>query len=99
MAQVIDPDVFTSQPCPADGNDWFPQYDGASKWFKIANCFQNEAYWDCNWSLMFCICNTIAWFNYLVISCLIGFLLAIHCIMYKKINKRCSLRILTRNRV
>ena len=52
-----------------------------------------------NWSYFYCVSKTIEWFNYLVLSCLLGFLLALHCIMYKKVNKRCSFKIFKTNRV
>ena len=52
-----------------------------------------------HWSLEYCVLKTIEWTNLLVLSCLLGFLLAGHCITYKKVNKRCSLRVFRRPRV
>ncbi len=52
-----------------------------------------------NWTYFYCVSKTIEWLNYLLLTCLLGFLLALHCIMYKKLNKRCSLKIFKRNRV
>ena len=39
------------------------------------------------------------WINYVILTCLLAFLLTLHCLMYKKINKRWSFQIFKRNRV
>ena len=52
-----------------------------------------------NWTTFYCVAKTIECFNYLILSCLLGFLLTLHCIMYKKVNKRWSFKIFKRNRV
>lgn len=49
--------------------------------------------------MVYCLGRTIQWVNYFILSCLLGFLLALHCIMYKKLNKRWSCRVFKRNRV
>lgn len=67
--------------------------------FSLPNCFQNLRAGCANWTLNYCITMTIQWINYLLLSCLLSFLLTLHCLEYKKINKRCSLLIFKRNRV
>lgn len=52
-----------------------------------------------HWDLGYCISKTIEWFNYLVLTVLLTFLLVFYCIMYKKIDRGCTMRILTRKRV
>ena len=52
-----------------------------------------------HWSRVYCYAKTIEWVNYFILTCLLSFLLTLHCIMYKRINQRCSLQILKRNRV
>ena len=42
---------------------------------------------------------TIEWVNYFILSGLLAFLLTLHCLMYTKINKRCNVRVMKRNRV
>lgn len=75
------------------------QSDTSNKVFTIANCFQNVEQGTEGWFLVQCVTMTIEWANYLILSCLLAFLLTLHCLMYTKINKRCSVRVLKRNRV
>ena len=63
------------------------------------NCFQNVNHGMDHWDTGYCVTKALEWFGYLVLSCLICFLLVLHCIMYKKINRRCSFKIMKRNRV
>ena len=51
------------------------------------------------WNQGYCIADTFEWVNYFILSVFLSFLLAMHCIMYKRINKKWSWRILKRNRV
>lgn len=46
-----------------------------------------------------CVSETIEWTGFITLCALLSFLLALHCIMYKKINKRWSFRVFKRNRV
>jgi len=48
---------------------------------------------------MYCLGETLLWLGFLILGIMIGFLLTLHCLLYKKVNKRCSWRILGRNRV
>ena len=77
----------------------FPQWENANQVFAIQNCFQNLAHDMQNWTKMYCAGKLIQWINFFVLSCLLGFLLALHCIMYTKINKRWSFKVFKRNRV
>lgn len=86
-------------PATNDTDKYYPQSDEANQVFAISNCFQNLAHDMPNWSMTYCVGKTIQWVDYAVLSCLLSFLLALHCIMYKKINKRWSFRVLKRNRV
>ena len=52
-----------------------------------------------HWDKTYCISKTIQWINYVILTCLLSFLLTLHCIMYRKINKRWSFLIFKRNRV
>ena len=52
-----------------------------------------------HWTYVSCVSDTVQWFIYFVLSCLLAFLLSLHFLMYTKINKRCSFRVLKRNRV
>ena len=52
-----------------------------------------------HWTMEYCVFKTAEWTNYLVLSGFLAFLLAGHCIMYKKVNKRWSWLIFKRNRV
>ena len=78
---------------------YFPEWEGANQVFEIANCFQNVNHDMANWTYAYCITKTIEWVNFLILSILIGFLLALHCIMYKRVNKRWSFLVFKRNRV
>jgi len=49
--------------------------------------------------MTYCVFKAIEWINYLILGCLLAFLLILHFIMYKKINRRWSFRIFKRNRV
>ena len=77
----------------------YPQWPDANDVFAIANCFQNCIHDMANWSMTYCVTKTIQWIVYVLLTALLGFLLSLHCIMYKKINRRCSWKILRRNRV
>ena len=83
----------------ADQEPYYPQWEGANQVFAIANCFQNVNHGMAHWDRTYCITKSIEWGGYFVLSCLLGFLLALHCIMYKKINRRCSFKIFKRNHV
>lgn len=52
-----------------------------------------------HWNVGYCLCKTIEWFNYFALSALLTVLLILHCIMYKKINRKLSLSIFRRNRI
>lgn len=52
-----------------------------------------------HWDRGYCISKAIEWANYFVLSALLTFLLVLHCIMYKKINRKLSFRIFARNRI
>ena len=67
--------------------------------FNIANCFQNAKEGVENYQYASCVTIAIEWVNYIILGCLVAFLLSLHCLMYMKINKKCSLRVLKRNRV
>ena len=49
--------------------------------------------------MVYCVGKTVEWLGYFVLCVLLSFLLSLHCIMYKKINKRWSFRVFKRNRV
>jgi len=83
----------------SDQGDTYPQWEGANQVFALVNCFQNVEHNMQNWTTFYCVAKTIECFNYLILSCLLGFLLTLHCIMYKKVNKRWSFKIFKRNRV
>ena len=52
-----------------------------------------------NWTAVYCVGKVVIWANFFVLSVMLGFLLALHCIMYTKINKRWSFKVFKRNRV
>jgi hypothetical protein len=79
--------------------DYFPQDENANDVFAPLNCFQNVEYGSDNWEYSYCIGKTLEWIGYFILSVLFSFLLALHCIMYTKINKRWSFKIFSRNRV
>lgn len=80
-------------------DDFYPQDERANQVYAIANCWQNVAFGSENWDKVYCTGKTLEWIIYLVLSILLGFLLSLHCIAYKKVNKRCSWQILKRKRV
>ena len=48
---------------------------------------------------MYCLGKTVLWVNFAILTCLLGFLLWLHCILYKRVNGKCSLRVFKRIRV
>ena len=78
---------------------YYPQDPRANDVFAPLNCYQNVKYGSENWETSYCVGKTLEWIGYFVLSVLFSFLLALHCIMYTKINKRWSIKIFTRNRV
>lgn len=65
----------------------------------MPNCYQNVRAGSQNWEMMYCVTETIQWVIYLVLTALLTFLLTLHCILYRKVNKKCSFRVFKRNRV
>ena len=76
-----------------------PSNENANDVLLLVNCWQNVAYEQPNWSPVQCAGDTLLWLGFVVLSGMLGFLLTLHCIVYKRINSRCSWRIWTRNRV
>ena len=81
------------------GEEIQPQSKDASHVFKISNCLTNVDDDIPTWSEAKCVTLIIEWVNYLILTCLLAFLLTLHCLMYTRINKKCSVKILKRNRV
>lgn len=52
-----------------------------------------------HWDPVYCTGKTLEWIFFLALVIILTFLLTLHCIMYKKINKRWSWLIFKRNRV
>ena len=63
------------------------------------NCFDNVSYGSQNWVMAYCITITLEAFGYFVLSILLGFLLALHCMMFKKAKGKCSWQVFKRDRV
>jgi len=79
---------------------YYPEWPDANKWFNIANCFQNVIHDSSHrWTYSYCVTIAIEWFNYLVLTALLSFLLVLHCVIYKRVNRGCSCRVFKRHRV
>ena len=70
-----------------DEHFYYPQWEGANQVFAIQNCYQNVKHGSANWDIIYCIGKTVEWVNYFLLSILLAFLLSLHCLMYKRINK------------
>ena len=79
--------------------DYYGQDPDANNVFNLANCWQNNAAGERGWDPVHCTCSTMLWLGFITLVGLLSFLLSLHCIMYKRINKKCSCRIFLRNRV
>ena len=97
---IMSATMYTNQ-YNADKKDYdekYPQWPGANMVFNVPNCIQNAAHSE-DWSMVYCATRCVEWINYFILGCLLAFLLVLHCIMYKKVDRGCNLKILKRNRV
>ena len=85
---IMSATMYTNQ-YNADKKDYdekYPQWPGANMVFNVPNCIQNAAHSE-DWSMVYCATRCVEWINYFILACFLTFLLVIHCIMYKKVER------------
>lgn len=79
--------------------EYYDNWEGANQVFAIPNCWQNLAHGTPHWDGMYCTGKTIEWVLFFILCGLLSFLLTLHCLAYKKMNKHWSFLVFKRNRV
>ena len=88
-ANIMSATMFTNQynADKQEKDEKFKQWEGANQVFYVPNCIQNAKHNPEDWSMVYCATRCVEWINYFILACFLTFLLVIHCIMYKKVER------------